>query len=450
MNPDRQLTEGRYYVFDQGVEKNFFLRRRNGELFVPKVWPGDSVFVDYTLPEARRWWGDLHRAYTDNGVAGIWNDMNEPSDFVDQSGRNQMDVVSYDEGEKTTHAKNRNVFALLMARATYEGLERLKPDRRPYVITRAAYAGIQRYSTMWTGDTNSTWDSLALNIPMFTTLGLSGEPFVGSDVGGFMGRGNGELLVRSYQVSFLAPFCRNHKNIDAYDQEPWRFGTYYEDIIRKYLKLRYALLPFLYTTLEEAHRSGVPLFRPLLLNYQDDSNTYNLDDEFMIGDDLLVAPILRPDVTHRLVYLPKGTWYDYWTNKNYSGGTMISVDAPLETVPMFVRGGAIIPMGPSLKYVGEKPLDPITFHIYPDATGSASAKLYEDDGVSPAYKQGAFRRTTVSARRGERGLVVTLGAAEGSYNPGIRKFSFLVESYEHASKVVTIVGDEKAHQVEIK
>ncbi|HSL53458.1 MAG TPA: TIM-barrel domain-containing protein, partial [Pyrinomonadaceae bacterium] len=187
----------RYHVFDQGVEKNYFQRRRNGDLFVPRVWPGESVFVDYTMPEARRWWGDLHRVYTDNGIAGIWNDMNEPSDFVDQTGKNQLDVVSYDEGEKTTHAKNRNTFDLLMSRATYEGLERLQPDRRPYVITRAAYAGIQRYATMWTGDTNSTWDALALNIPMFTSIGLSGEPFVGSDVGGFIGRGNGELLVRS-------------------------------------------------------------------------------------------------------------------------------------------------------------------------------------------------------------------------------------------------------------
>jgi alpha-glucosidase len=412
----------RYHAYDQGVEKNFFQHRRNGDLFVPRVWPGESVFVDYTMPEARRWWGDLHRAYTDNGIAGIWNDMNEPSDFVDQTGKNQLDVVSYDEGERTTHAKNRNTFALLMARATYEGLERLRPDRRPYVITRAAYAGIQRYSTMWTGDTNSTWEALALNIPMFTSLGLSGEPFVGSDVGGFIGRGNGELLVRSYQVSFLAPFCRNHKVIDGYDQEPWRFGKYYEDIIRKYLKLRYTLLPFLYTTLEEAHRTGVPLFRPLMLNYQDDESTYNLDDQFMIGDDLLVAPILKPDVTRRLVYLPAGSWYDYWTNKKYAGGTMISVEAPLDTVPMFVRAGAIIPTGPPLNYVGEKPVDPITFNIYPDDAGEASTTLYEDDGLSPAYKNGNFRRTTINFRRGE-----TVTRTEGPYNPGPRKFNFVVK-----------------------
>src|SRR5215216_449045 len=439
----------RYHAFDQGMEKNYFQRRRNGDLFVPRVWPGDSVFVDYTLPEARRWWGDLHRIYTDNGIAGIWNDMNEPADFVDQTGKNQLNVVSYDEGEKTTHAKNRNTFALLMARATYEGLERLQPDRRPYVITRAAYAGIQRFATMWTGDTNSTWDALALNIPMLTSLGLSGEPFVGSDVGGFIGRGNGELLVRSYQVSFLAPFCRNHKVIDGYDQEPWRFGKYYEDIKRKYLKLRYTLLPYLYTALEEAHRSGVPPFRPLLLNYQNDTSTYNLDDQFMVGDDLLLAPIVKPDVTRRLVYLPAGSWYDYWTNKRYTGGTMISVDAPLDVVPMFVRAGAIIPSGPSLNYIGEEPVDPITFNIYPDEKGAASASLYEDDGLSPAYKTDAFRRTTFTARRGVRGFVVSVGPAEGTYNPGPRKFSFVLKSDEKA-KVATVLDNGRAQQVDIR
>ncbi len=447
--PELQPQDLRYYVFDQGIEKNYFQHRKNGELFIPQVWPGESVFVDYTLPEARRWWGDLHRAYTDNGVAGIWNDMNEPSDFVDQSGKNQIDVVSYDEGENSTHAKNRNVFALLEARATYEGLQRLQPTKRPYVITRAAYAGIQRYSTMWTGDSNSSWDALALNIPMFTTLGLSGEPFVGSDVGGFIGRGNGELLVRGYQIGFLAPFCRNHKVIDGYDQEPWRFGKYYEDIIRKYLKLRYQLLPFLYTTLEEAHRTGVPLFRPLMLNYPDDANTYNLDDEFMIGDDLLVAPIVKPDLTSRLVYLPKGVWYDYWTNKKYAGGTMVRVDAPLETVPMFVRGGAIIPMGPAMNYVGEKPFDPITLAIYPDQKDSASSTLYEDDGLSPAYEQGVFRRTSFAARRVANGYVITMNTPQGKYNPGARKFSFVIKSAPN-SKVTSIADDSRAHTVEIK
>jgi alpha-glucosidase len=440
-HPEVRSQSDRYYVFDEGVAGNYFQRRKNGDVFIPRVWPGDSVFVDYTRADARKWWGDLHRAYTESGIAGIWNDMNEPADFVDQTGKNQRDVVSYDEGENSTHAKNRNVFALLMARATYEGLARLQPDRRPFVVTRAGYAGIQRYSTMWTGDTNSTWDSLALNVPMFTTLGLSGEPFVGSDVGGFIGRANGEFLVRSYQIGFLAPFFRNHHAIDGYDQEPWRFGKYYEDIIRRYLKLRYQLLPFLYTTLESAHRTGVPVFRPLMLNYQDDASTYNLDDEFMIGDDLLVAPIVKPDVTSRLVYLPKGIWYDFWTNKKYDGGTMIRAEAPLETVPMFVRGGAIIPMGPEMKYIGEKPVDPITLAVYPDEKGSAATTLYEDDGTSQAYERGVFRRTAISATgRGGR-YVARVDPPEGSYNPPDRKFRFVVRPAPAAS--ITVLDNSR-------
>jgi alpha-glucosidase len=448
--PELEPQDQRYYVFDEGLEKKYFQHRRSGELFVPRVWPGESVFVDYTLAEGRRWWGDLHRAYLDNGIAGIWNDMNEPSDFVDQTGRNQTDVVSDDDGQKTTHAKNRNVFALLMSRATYEGLERLRPDRRPYVITRAAYAGIQRYSTMWTGDTNSTWESLALNIPMFTTLGLSGEPFVGSDVGGFIGRGDGELLVRSYQISFLAPFCRNHKEISGYDQEPWRFGKHYEDIIRKYLKLRYQLLPFLYTTLEEAHRTGVPLFRPLLLNYQDDYSTYNLDDQFMIGRDILVAPVTKPDVTSRLVYLPKGLWYDYWTGKQHQGGGMIRAEAPLETVPMFVRGGAVIPLGPEMSFVGQKKFDPLTFVVYPDERGSAGASLYEDDGISPAYKQGVFRRTNIVVSRAGGVYKVSLTKPEGTFNPGSRQFRFEVVTDRGPRKQSSAQDSGAAQTIEIR
>ena len=445
--PELQPQDDRYYVFDQGVEGKYFQRRKNGDLFIPRVWPGDSVFVDYTRADARSWWGGLHRAYIDNGIAGIWNDMNEPADFVDQTGGHQRDVVSYDEGENSTHAKNRNVFALLMARATYEGLLRLQPDRRPFVVTRAAYAGIQRYSTMWTGDTLSTWDALALNVPMFTSLGLSGEPFVGSDVGGFIGRANGEFLVRSYQIGFLAPFFRNHHAINGYDQEPWRFGKYYEDIIRKYLKLRYRLLPFLYTTLEEAHRTGVPLFRPLMLNYQDDPNTYNLDDEFMIGEDLLVAPIVKPDVTSRLVYLPKGTWYDYWTNKKYQGGTMIRVDAPLETVPMFVRGGAIIPTGPDLKYVGERRVDKLTFEIYPDARGSASMLLYDDDGSSLNYERGAFRKTVIHVNRTVNGYAVNVLVPERNYDPGMRTFQFVVKGGAPKQGVMVDTGRSKAFEI---
>jgi len=425
-NPELQVQDKSYYVFNQGVANNSFLKRKSGDLWIGKVWPGDAVYVDYTLPAAAEWWGGLFRAYTDHGVAGIWTDMNEPSDFIDQTGKTQMDVVSYDGGANTMYAQNRNVFALGMARATREGLERLKPNDRPFVITRAAYAGIQRYSTTWTGDNTATWESLELSIPMFESLGLSGQPFIGADIGGFIGHTNAELMTRWYEVGFLTPLCRNHAELDAYDHEPWRFGDYYEGIIRKYLKLRYRLLPFLYTALEEAHRTGVPMFRPLLLNYQNDYNTVTIEDQFMVGADLLAAPIVKQGQTQRMVYLPKGTWFDYWTGKAVQGGTTLHADAPLETVPLYVRGGAIVPMGPEMKYVGEKTGGPVTFAIYPDAKGHAEASLYEDDGVSPAYAKGAFRRTSVTYQSSAAGAEITVGAPAGPYQAASRTFAFSV------------------------
>ena len=459
LHPELGPQEQSYYVYNQGQAQKFFLKRKDGRPYIARVWPGESVFVDYTLDAAARWWGDLHRAYTENGVAGIWNDMNEPSDFNDQTGKSQMDVVTYDGGTYSPYAGNRNVFGLNEARATYQGLQRLLPNQRPYVITRAAYAGIQRYSTMWAGDIRSTWDALALSLPMFMGLGLSGEPFVGSDIGGFIGRTEPELLVRWYQVGFLTPFCRNHAGIDSPDHEPWRYGKYYEDIIRKYLKLRYRLLPFLYTALEESHRTGMPMFRPLLLNYQEDENTLVIDDEFMIASDLLVAPILKPNVTARLVYLPAGVWFDYWTGARHEGGRMIRVEAPLETVPLFVRGGAILPLGPEMNYVGEKASDPLDFEIYPDARGEAATSLYEDDGLTEDYRQGSFRQTSVSYRHAPAGDQIDIGAAQGSYRPAARDLVFTVRPAAAARKVTVdgkrqgsarISNDGQSHRIELR
>jgi alpha-glucosidase len=432
-HPDRGPQDQSYYVFNQGLAGDYFLRRKDGSLYIGAVWPGPAVFVDYTLPAARRWWGDLHRPFLDEGVSGFWDDMNEPSDFVDKSGATQADVIFNDEGAHTTYARNRNLFALNMARATCEGLERLRPDRRPFIVTRAGYAGVQRYATMWTGDNNATFDSLALNVPMFASLGLSGEPFVGADLPGFIGRGDAELLARDYEVAFLTPLCRNHGALDGYDHEPWRFGAYAEGIVRKYLKLRYRLMPFLYTTLEEAHRTGVPLFRPLLLNFQDDPNTLNLDDEFMVGEALLAAPVLRADARGREVYLPRGRWYDFWTGAGVAGGETARVDVPLDHVPLYVRGGSVIPSTESMNFVGEKPWDPIRFDIYPDENGRAAGSLYEDDGITPAYRTGFFRRTSVQCAKDAAGIRLSLAAPAGAFQPGARRFELVL----HGASAVT-------------
>ncbi|MBI2510680.1 MAG: DUF4968 domain-containing protein [Opitutae bacterium] len=430
-------TSGGYSVFDEGLKHDYFLRQADGSLYIGNVWPGKSVFVDYTRDDARRWWGDSHRTLLDAGVSGIWTDMNEPADFSDGSGERQKNIVFDDLGARTPYAKNRNVFALNMARATYEGLQRLQPNRRPFVITRAAYAGIQRYSTMWLGDSRATFDALALSIPMMASLGLSGETFVGADLPGFIGRGDGELLARSYQVGAFMPLCRNHGVNSDYDHEPWRYGAPYEDIVRKYLKLRYRLLPFLYTTLEEAHRTGVPLFRPLLLNFQDDPTALHIDDEFMVGDALLAAPIVQAGERGREVYLPPGLWYDFWTGKPVRSGAFFRVDAPLDHLPLYVRGGSIVPSTEPMNHVDEKPWNPLRFDVYPDAAGGASGSLYEDDGLTPAYRTGAFRRTAVDcARTPDGGTQLTIAAPAGTHQPGARNFEFIVHGLGPLNTVV--------------
>jgi alpha-glucosidase len=407
---------GSYKVFNEGTAHNYFLKQTNGEPYVGKVWPGRSVFVDYTLPEAAKWWGDLHSSLLEAGVAGIWNDMNEPADFESRDGLKWKDVVNYDGGNHSKHAMMRNLFAMLECKATYEGLSRLRPNERPYVITRSGFAGIQRYATMWTGDCNSTWDALALSIPMFETLGLCGEPFVGADCGGFIGQTNGELLTRWYQVGFLSPFFRNHHEKGDNYQEPWRFGKQYENIIRKYVELRYRLLPHLYTVLADAHETGVPWIRPLILEYQNDKNVLGVDDEFMVGDKLLCAPVLQAGMNSRDVYLPAGEWYDFFTNEKYAGGQHVVVQAPLDKVPLFVKAGSVLPTGPVVDFIGQdieqglatssnhsskQTEQAVKFEVFPDSAGTASGNLYEDDGRTPAYLKGVCNHRTLKFAGGK-------------------------------------------------
>ncbi len=227
------------------------------------------------------------------------------------------------------------------------------------------------------------------------------------------------------------------------------------------MKLRYRLLPFLYTALEESHRTGVPMFRPLLLNYQEDENTLGIDDEFMIGDDLLAAPILKPNLAARLVYLPPGVWFDYWTGARHEGGRMIRVEAPLETMPLFVRGGAILPLGPEMNYVGERAMDPLRFEIYPDARGEASTLLYEDDGLSEAYLQGGFRQTSLSYRHTPAGERIDLSAPKGEFHPAPRDLEFtvwpastvrraLIDGKRQGSAKVRIPDDGRSHRIELR
>jgi alpha-glucosidase len=413
-----------YAVYADGIERDMFLRQANGEVFHGYVWPDDSVFADFLRPDVRAWWGRQQRALTDLGIDGIWNDMNEPTVFAlpfsqggGSPGTLPLDAPQGPADEHTTHAEVHNLYGSNMAQASHEGLRQARGER-PFVLTRAGYAGIQRWSACWMGDNMSRWDHLEMAMPQLINMGLSGVPFVGVDIGGFYGNASGELFARWMQFGALAPFARGHSTAGTQRHEPWCFGPAVEAICRDYLKLRYRLLPYIYTLFWDASQSGAPVLRPPLYHFPDDPDTYQIHDQPMLGPWLMAAPIYQPGRRHRHVYLPAGRWYDWWTDAAIDGPAHLLADAPLERMPLYVRAGAIIPSGPELRYTAERSLDPLTLDLFP---GDGSFTLYEDDGTSFGYAQGLFCTTGYQLRAAADRLSLTIGARTGAYTPPPRR-----------------------------
>lgn len=416
--------EADYHVFDQGVERDCFVRKADGKVFHGYVWPDKAVFPDFLHPDVRQWWGDLHKSLTEIGVAGIWNDMNEPTiddrPFGDPGNKIwfPLDAPQGPANERTTHAEAHNLYGLTMAQASYEGLERLRPNERSFVLTRSGYAGIQRWSSVWMGDNQSLWDYLDMSLPMLCNMGLSGVAFVGSDIGGFAGNATAELFARWMQVGMLYPLMRGHSAMTTARHEPWVFGDRVERICHEYINLRYQLLPYLYTLFWEAATTGAPILRPLLYHFPNDPKTYTLYDQVLLGPSLMAAPIYRPGIEHRAVYLPKGTWYDWWSCDRYDGPTHILAHAPLERMPLYVRAGAIIPMAPVMQYADERPLDQLTLRIWP---GIGEYTLYEDDGHTFEYKNGDWATTAYSVSADGQQAIVEIGTRDGEWTPPSRE-----------------------------
>lgn len=406
-------------VYQEGVAKGYFCKNPDGTVFVGTVWPGPSAFPDFLQAGARRWWGDWHReAYLDQGIAGIWNDMNEPANLA----RNEdcEKTLPYqtrqgEDGRQVPHKDVHNAYGFRMSQATYEGLQRHRPEHRPFVLTRSGYAGIQRYAAVWTGDNYSWWEGMADAMPLCLGLSLSGVAFVGGDVGGFGENPGGELMARWMQLGAFTPFFRTHAAKGSRDQEPWSFGPVVEAICKRYIELRYRLLPYWYSLFAEAARTGLPPMRPLVLEYQEDPETRHVGDQFLVGRDLLVAPVAQPGITRRLVYLPEGTWFDFWTGRHYEGKQHVVSLAPLETLPLFVRAGAVLPMWPVMDHVGARPVERLTLHLF---AGKGEFTLYEDagDGYGPSA-QTVIAVTPHGAR---------VGAPDGGFTPPWREVELLL------------------------
>ena len=438
-----------YWVYQQGMAGNNFARLPDGKPFVGKVWAGDSSFPDFTWERARAWWGTLFKGLLADGVDGIWNDMNEPALFDVPSRTMPDNVIFYDHGLESPETKIHNVFGMQMSRATQEGLLKLKPNERPLVITRATYAGGQRYSAVWTGDNSSTWDHLSISLPEIMGLGLSGLALAGADIGGFAGGGPApELYARWLEAGVFYPYCRTHTEFGDPNQDPWSYGNRIEGINRQSIELRYRLLPYLYNAFRETSETGLPVMRALLLDFPDDTKAVDQNDEFLFGDDLLVAPVLKSGEIRRDVYLPKGVWYDFWSDRRYTGPAGIVVDAPLERIPMFVRGGAIVPTRPVVEYVSQAPLDPLTFEIYPG--GPSSRDYYEDDGISFDFKHGLSLQQKISIEPRRDAIEIRLTARQGSYTPPPRALLFKIHAERQEPSSVTADGQVLERQSSIE
>ncbi|MCK4660586.1 MAG: glycoside hydrolase family 31 protein [Phycisphaerae bacterium] len=404
-----------YFVYDEGTKRSAWLTKPDGETYVGRVWPGPAVFPDFTNPQVRRWWSSLYPPFLDScGIDGIWNDMNEPSDFDGPNKTVPLNLRHDNEGEPASHRACHNIYGMQMARATFAGLEQARPDRRPFVITRAAYAGGQRYGASWTGDNISTWGHLRMSIPMVLNLGVSGMPFVGPDIGGFVVGATPQLYARWIQVGSLLPFCRTHTGWSSPNQEPWSFGPEVEEIARQSLERRYAMMPYLYTLFEESTRTGLPIIRPPWMEFPE-VRGWHFNVSFMLGPDVYVIPIDWPDAREATRPLPPGAWFDLHTGLIHGGGQWVKLDVDLKTLPMFVRAGAIIPMQSPVQSTTHAPDEPLILDVWP--FGDSVGWLYEDDGQSLSYRKGEFRRTRFQCRVDGDTVHFTMLEPEGSYVP---------------------------------
>ena len=410
-----ESTSG-YPVFDTGSAGNHFVRLPDDSVYVGDVWPGAAVFPDFTRQASRDWWAGWVGTLVDVGAAGIWIDMNEPTSW--QSGGFPLDSRFDGEGIATDHRETRNVYALLMARATRRGMLDAAPQRRPFVLTRSGFSGVQQYAAVWTGDARSEWPHLAMAPQMLMNLGLSGVAMVGSDVGGFSGSPGPELFTRWLQLGLLSPFFRAHVMSSAPRQEPWSFGLAVEQISRDTIELRYRLLPYLYALMYRASVDGAPALRPLLYEYQTDTATFGLNDEVMLGPQLLAAPVVQQGVVQRPVYLPAGSWVDFYSAAILAGPTTTVVHAPLERIPLFARGNAIIPMWPTQTHVDAQQPDRLYLDLFPVA-GAAPQRftVHLDDGSSFALDSGVSHEVDVELTASASVATLTSGPERGTYAP---------------------------------
>ncbi|HTP68891.1 MAG TPA: glycoside hydrolase family 31 protein [Dongiaceae bacterium] len=430
-----------YFPYESGAKADAFVKKADGSLYVAPVWPGPAVFPDFTLSRVREWWGTLYKDFVGMGVSGFWNDMNEPAVFetptktMPLNNRHRLD-----DGTTLPHPAVHNVFGMQNVRATHDGLLKLRPNERPFVLTRAAYAGTQRYAATWTGDNISTWNHIRMSTPIMLNMGLSGYPLVGSDIGGFAGSPPADLLTRWLELGVFNPIYRDHTGKGSQNQEPWENTPDQEATRKQYIELRYRLLPYIYTAMEETSRTGTPLMRPIFLEYPQLTDFYTDERDFLFGRDLLVEPVVTEMIDAEELKFPTGTWYDFRSPAKFTEKEQVTTRPRLDEVPLFVRAGAIVPMQPVIQSTSETPVGSLELRIYPgdDCRGS----LYQDDGHTLNYESGEFLRVTYSCAVSAETVTVSSKVETAGYTPWWSEVDAKIFGASSAPKEVRI-GDQK-------
>ncbi len=398
-----------YFVYSSGKEAGLFVKDAYGKEFHGKVWPGDCAFPDFTRPETRSWWGGLYKDFMNLGIDGIWNDMNEPSVFDGPGGTMPGNCVHLGGGSLPAgrHSMWHNAYGRLMVEASRDGIMAVNPDRRPFLLSRSNILGGQRYAAMWTGDNAASVDHMKLSVPMSLTLGLSGQPFNGPDIGGFAGDTDAELFGNWIGFGAFFPFSRGHASCDTNDKEPWAFGKEVERESRMALERRYRLMPYIYTAFRRAHTDGQPVMAPVFMADPADASLRAEEQAFLIGTDLLVIPAFAETPA-----LPGGIWERLSLVK---GDTRGRYQADLR-----VRGGSIIPAGRVVGNMTENPFEPLTLIVCPDADGNATGSMYWDEGDGWSFRDGNYCELSFKACREGRDIVVTVERTAGNYpfDPG--------------------------------
>lgn len=447
VDPGVKVEPG-YSIFDQATQEDLFLHYQNGAPFHGVVWPGVAALPDFLNERTRRFWGACNAAWVAQGIAGIWNDMNEPALFEESQESPESGPLGHlsdaglvqREAEDTPsypHTEIHNLYGFLEAKATYEGLLSARPQQRPFLLTRSGFAGIGRYAAVWTGDNSSWWEHLDLAIRECLNLSLSGVAFCGPDIGGFIGDCTPELYARWIEAGVFFPFCRTHSSLGTARQEPWSFGPEVEAIAKRAIQLRYRLLPWLYTLFWESAQNATPILRPLWWNHPDDEAAHRATDAFLLGDALLVAPITAAGARSRIVYLPRGNWYEVRSGRCYKGGQTITAEAPLDAIPLFLCAGQVLPMvepAPSTAALDETT---ITLLVTP---GEGESRWYQDAGEGFGYRDQDFALRTLQTTFDQRQLQLSIGAAQGHFVSPTRRWRIVFLLWPKGRYLVTQVS----------